>query len=162
MNTQTKTLITGGRGFIGVNLARLLAQSREFRILDSLERCSTTGWQDSMVDFVQRDIVDSSSLKLSFDQIDHVVHLAAYGSVIESITEPTRNFAINVQGTLNVLQASVDAGVRRLVFASTGGALIGDAPPPSMRTLCQNRFHLMVRASSVVKPIVMPLLSRTE
>ncbi len=130
MNTQMKTLITGGRGFIGVNLTQLLAQSRELRILDNLERCSTTGWNDGIVDFSQKDIVDSNSLKPSFDQVDHVVHLAAYGSVIESIRDPDSNFAVNVQGTLNVLQASVDAGVRRLVFASTGGALIGDATPP--------------------------------
>ena len=59
-----------------------------------------------------------------------VVHLAAYGSVVESIADPERNFEVNVQGTLNVLRAAVGAGVRRFIFASTGGALIGDATPP--------------------------------
>ena len=46
------------------------------------------------------------------------------------ITDPERNFEVNVQGTLNVLRAAVGAGVRRFIFASTGGALIGDATPP--------------------------------
>ncbi len=66
----------------------------------------------------------------AFDGISEVVHLAAYGSVVELIAAPEQNFLVNVQGTLNVLRTAQGAKVKRLVFASTGGALIGDAAPP--------------------------------
>lgn len=125
-----KTLITGGRGFIGVNLVQSLSQTRKVQVLDNLHRSSPTGWLDGTADFFQADILDSTSLTQPFHGVTDVVHLAAYGSVVESITDPNSNFAVNVQGTLNVLQAAVNTGVRRMVLASTGGALIGDATPP--------------------------------
>jgi UDP-glucose 4-epimerase len=62
--------------------------------------------------------------------VDAVVHLAAFGSVIESIEDPIENFEVNVRGTLTLLRACVDLDVGRLVFASTGGALMGKAEPP--------------------------------
>jgi UDP-glucose 4-epimerase len=61
---------------------------------------------------------------------DVVVHLAAHTRVIESISDPDLNFDVNVLGTKNVLQACRDAGVQKLVFASTGGAILGDQKPP--------------------------------
>jgi UDP-glucose 4-epimerase len=76
------------------------------------------------------DILDVQQIAASMKGISHVVHLAAYGSVMESISDPGTNFEYNGRGTFNVLKAAVDAGVKRLVFASTGGALIGDAVPP--------------------------------
>jgi UDP-glucose 4-epimerase len=127
---RTRTLITGGRGFIGVNLVQVLSPMWDVRVLDSLQRASPTGWSDGATDFRRADILEPETLEPVFSDISNVVHLAAYGSVIESIARPDSNFAVNAQGTLNVLRASVDAGVRRLVFASTGGALIGDATPP--------------------------------
>jgi UDP-glucose 4-epimerase len=127
---KAKTLITGGRGFVGVNLAKALAQSRDIHVLDNLHRASSTGWQGEPGRLHQADILEPASLSPLFEGITEVVHLAAYGSVIESITDPMQNFAVNVEGMLNVLRAAVAAGVRRLVFASTGGALIGDAMPP--------------------------------
>lgn len=125
-----KLLITGGRGFIGTNLAQRLAQQRPVRILDSLERSSPTGWDPSVAEFVQGDILRPDALADAMRGVDAVVHLAAYGSVVESVKDPVANFQTNVQGTFNVLNAASAAGVRRLVFASTGGALIGDATPP--------------------------------
>jgi UDP-glucose 4-epimerase len=123
-------LITGGRGFIGVNLAPKLAESRNLRVLDSLQRSSPTGWHEGRIDFFKANILEPESLTKSFSGISEVVHLAAYGSVVESIADSRTNFSVNAQGTLNVLQAAVDSGVRRLIFASTGGALIGEANPP--------------------------------
>jgi UDP-glucose 4-epimerase len=127
---NTTTLITGGRGFIGVNLVPSLAQTRNVRVLDNLHRSSPTGWLDGAAEFFQADILELATLTQAFDGVSDMVHLAAYGSVVESIADPAINFAVNVQGTLNVLRAAVDAGARRMVFASTGGALIGDATPP--------------------------------
>jgi UDP-glucose 4-epimerase len=62
--------------------------------------------------------------------MDAVVHLAASGSVVESVEEPFENFEVNVRGTLNVLDACAAAQVGQVIFASTGGAVVGNAPPP--------------------------------
>lgn len=64
------------------------------------------------------------------DGVDTVFHLAAFGSVVESVADPVENFDVNVHGTLVVLRAAAAAGVRKLVFASTGGAIMGNATPP--------------------------------
>jgi UDP-glucose 4-epimerase len=125
-----KILVTGGRGFIGTNLVGLLSATRPVRVLDSLERCSPTGWNDLSCDFVEENILNPAAIPAALGEIDALVHLAAFGSVVESVNDPAMNFRVNVQGTFNVLNAAADAGVRRLVFASTGGALIGDATPP--------------------------------
>ncbi len=125
-----KVLITGGRGFIGTNLLNILMQSHVVDVFDNISRSSPTGWIDGVVGFHQADILDFDALVSAFKGVSKVVHLAAYGSVVESVSDPMSNFTINVEGTLNVLRAAVEAGVQRVVFASTGGALIGDAVPP--------------------------------
>ena len=122
---NTTTMITGGRGFIGVNLVDQLSPVGLVEILDNQKRCSPTGWQAQSVRLHQTDILQLGLAAKPFQGIGQIVHLAAYGSVVESIADPMANFAVNVQGTLNVLRAAVDGGVGRLVFASTGGALIG-------------------------------------
>lgn len=130
MTHGNNTLITGGRGFIGVNLVDRLSSTRTIAVLDNLKRSSPSGWHAQPTKLHQADILQFELAENPFQGVDQVIHLAAYGSVVESIADPAANFSVNVQGTLNVLRAAVDAGVRRLVFASTGGALIGDAAPP--------------------------------
>jgi UDP-glucose 4-epimerase len=124
--------VSGGLGFVGVNLVKLLGEhNSNLRVLDNLSRSSPTGRDSgSSVKIYRCDVLDRTCLSSGLLDADKVVHLAAYGSVIESISDPAANFSVNVQGTLNVLQASVEAGVRKFIFASTGGALIGDAIPP--------------------------------
>lgn len=133
-------LITGGRGFIGVNLVQYLSNFSKIIIYDNLNRASPTGWIEGNVRMIQGDILDEEKLRDAMQGVTHVVHLAAYGSVVESVHDPTINFDVNVRGTFNVLKAASKAGVGRFVFASTGGALIGDAMPP-------------VNEDSVPKPI---------
>ena len=130
MNRDKKVLVTGGRGFIGVNLVRAISPSTTTEVLDNLKRDSPTGWDEALSTLREGDILNPEFVTSCCGGMSHVVHLAAYGSVVESITDPERNFEVNVQGTLNVLRAAVSAGVRRFIFASTGGALIGDATPP--------------------------------
>ena len=86
------------------------------------------------VDVIVGDVLQPESIARAMKGIDCVIHLAAYGSVIESIVNPLINFRINAEGTLNVLHAARNAGVSRFVFASTGGAIMGDTPPPVSET----------------------------
>jgi UDP-glucose 4-epimerase len=122
--------VTGGCGFIGANLVpRLLERGARVRVLDDLSNGDPERLPDG-VELVQGDVRDPGAVTQATQGVDAVAHLAAAGSVIQSIEDPETNFAINAGGTLTVLSAARDAGVRRFVFASTGGALIGDAQPP--------------------------------
>jgi UDP-glucose 4-epimerase len=127
---MTTCLITGGCGFIGVNLvAQVLRRGHRVRVLDNL----STGIRedlDARVELQIGDIRDCSAVSKACQSVDTVVHLAAHTRVVESISDPDLNFAINATGTLNVLKACRDAGVRKVIFASTGGAILGEQEPP--------------------------------
>jgi UDP-glucose 4-epimerase len=125
------TLVTGGAGFIGANLLRQLDTSHDIRVLDNLVRGSKDLLPaDRAIDLVVGDIRDPDAVKRAMDGVDLVIHLAAFGSVVESVTDPVENFEINVRGTFEMLRGAADAGVERFVFASTGGAIMGDQEPP--------------------------------
>lgn len=131
MSDKTKILVTGGCGFIGANLVpELLADGYQVRVLDNLSRGFESYLDLERVELHRGDIRDQEVVDVAMDGIDLVIHLAAYGSVVESIAEPDENFDINARGTLNVLKGAQRAGVKRVVFSSTGGAIMGDTPPP--------------------------------
>jgi UDP-glucose 4-epimerase len=124
------TLITGGAGFIGANLVpKLLARGERVRVLDSLVT-GDAARLPAEVELVEGDVRDPDALARAAAGAGAVIHLAAAGSVAESVQNPLPNFEVNARGTLYTLQAAADAGAERFVFASTGGALIGDARPP--------------------------------
>jgi UDP-glucose 4-epimerase len=123
-------LVTGGCGFIGAGLVpQLLDDGVETRVLDDLSR----GRPENLpadAELLVGDIRDADAVERALAGVEAVVHLAAYGSVIESIADPLANFDVNARGTVVLLRGCVEAGVERFVFASTGGALIGNAEPP--------------------------------
>src|SRR3954465_6208381 len=124
-------LVTGGAGFIGASLLRRLDSSYEVRVLDSLARGSRELLPaDRDIELVVGDIRDPDAVARATRGADLVIHLAAFGSVVESISDPFENFDINARGTLEVLQGAAAAGVERFVFASTGGAIMGNQKPP--------------------------------
>jgi UDP-glucose 4-epimerase len=124
-------LVTGGCGFIGANLVpRLLEEGARVRVLDNMSRGSVANLEGVEVEVMEGDIRDEGMVARALVGVDAVIHLAAYGSVVESVADPVENFEVNVRGTLTLLQASAKAGVEKLIFASTGGALIGEAEPP--------------------------------
>jgi UDP-glucose 4-epimerase len=124
-----RTLITGGCGFVGANLVGvLLDQGCELRVLDNFSLGSPAAV--SGVEVVEGDVRDAEAVARAVDGAEAVIHLAAFGSVADSVADPLENFDVNARGTLVALQAAARAGARRFVFASTGGALIGDAPAP--------------------------------
>jgi UDP-glucose 4-epimerase len=126
-----RLLVTGGCGFIGANLVpKLIGRGYRIRVLDDLSRGFLSFIDGLEVEFVEGDIRSSADTETALRGVDGVIHLAAYGSVVESLKDPQTNFEINAGGTLNVLDGAKRAGVTKFVFASTGGALVGDADPP--------------------------------
>lgn len=127
-----KVLITGGCGFIGSNLIDYLVRSGgyEIKVIDNLSmgtRKSVSGFD---IDLIGSDILDETSLKHALYDVDAVIHLAAHTRVIESINDPAINFRTNVIGTYNLLMACKEQGIPNIINASTGGAILGEAPPP--------------------------------
>ena len=126
-----KILVTGGCGFVGSNLVRLLLEKGYIvTVIDSLEKGRIEYLRGLDVSFIECNLLDERKLNESFANHDAVFHLAAYGSVIESIEDPVTNFKVNVQGTFNVLSACVKNNIKKVIFSSTGGALMGNATPP--------------------------------
>jgi UDP-glucose 4-epimerase len=131
VNAPDRILVTGGAGFVGATLVRRLeASGYRVRVLDNLSTGDAAHLAGAGVELVEGDIRDAEALDHALDGMGAVVHLAAAGSVIGSVQDPGSNFDVNVLGTFRVLDAARRAGVERLVQASTGGALIGDAIPP--------------------------------
>ena len=107
-------LVTGGCGFIGSNLVqRLAASGIRTTVLDL-----NAGQQhDAGIRFVAGDIRDRALCRDAMNAIDAVVHLAAESGIPPSVEDPETNFSVNVNGTLSVLLAAKDAGVRQLILA---------------------------------------------
>jgi len=126
-----KILVTGGAGFVGSNLVKkLVDQGYDVNVLDNLSKGRLDYLDGLDIEFFEADIRQPHECEAAFKGVQKVVHLAAYGSVVESVEDPRANFEMNVLGTFNVLNLAVQAGVKKLVFSSTGGALIGNATPP--------------------------------
>jgi CDP-paratose 2-epimerase len=112
--TQATTLITGGAGFIGSNLAhRLLAAGRRVRVLDNLSRPGVEQnlqWlrqqHGDLLEFVRADVRDAAAVAQAVAGVQQVFHFAAQVAVTTSLENPQEDFAINAQGTLNVLEAA--------------------------------------------------------
>jgi UDP-glucose 4-epimerase len=115
-----KLLVTGGAGYIGSIVAsHLLAAGHELVVLDNLERGHREAVPDG-AELVVLDLLERDALgELLAGGFDGVLHFAALALVAESVSNPERYWRTNVGGTLNLLEAMVDGGVRRLVFSST-------------------------------------------
>jgi UDP-glucose 4-epimerase len=129
--SAVRTLVTGGCGFVGANLVPMLVErGADLRILYNFSLAGPERVADTGAEVLQGDVRDRDAVARAMDGVEAVIHLAAFGNVVDSIAEPDENFDVNARGTLVVLEEAARAGVRRFIFASTGGALIGDAPPP--------------------------------
>jgi UDP-glucose 4-epimerase len=124
-----RVLVTGGAGFVGANLVRRLAGRYDVRVLDS-GVAGSANVLPAGVELVTGDIRDGEAVADALAGVTAVVHLAAAGNVVESVQDPWANFDVNVRGSLQVLDGARAAGVERIVVASTGGALMGNAQGP--------------------------------
>jgi len=131
MDETRAVLVTGGAGFVGATLVRrLVGSGHSVRVLDNYSTGHPSHLAGIDAELVEGDIRDVRALDAALAGMQAVVHLAAAGSVVASVDDPVTNFDVNVVGTFRVLDAARRAGVERMVQASTGGALIGDATPP--------------------------------
>jgi len=123
-----KALITGGAGFIGSHIAdRLVDEGHSVCVVDDL----STGLRANVhpgVDFRELDICDDRAMRrvLGEERPEVLFHLAAQMDVRRSTREPEFDARVNIIGALNLLRGAIDAGVRRVVYASTGGAVYGN------------------------------------
>lgn len=131
-------LVTGGAGFVGSHLVEaLLARRHEVRVIDNL----STGLGERVhpaADFIRADITCAESLKHVFDGVDCVFHAAALPRVPLSIENPLETHLANVVGTINVLIAARDAGVRRVIFSGSSSVYGDQAELPLNETMKPN------------------------
>jgi UDP-N-acetylglucosamine/UDP-N-acetyl-alpha-D-glucosaminouronate 4-epimerase len=127
---MARYLVTGGAGFIGSNIVdELVRRGEEVTVLDNL----STGRRENVehardrITWHEGDIRDLEKIRPLFQSIDYVIHEAALPSVPRSIADPISSNEVNISGTLNVLVAARDAGVKRVVFAASSSAY-GDHP----------------------------------
>ncbi|MBM4152234.1 MAG: NAD-dependent epimerase/dehydratase family protein, partial [Kiritimatiellaceae bacterium] len=123
-------LVTGGAGFIGSHLVdALLAQGHDVTVLDNLSsghRHNLTGVAPR-IQFVEGDVRNASDCLTAAQGCAGIFHEAALVSVPDSVNRPRDNHDINITGTLNILEAARQNGVKRVVFASSA-AIYGDNP----------------------------------
>jgi nucleoside-diphosphate-sugar epimerase len=134
-------LVTGGAGFIGSHIVDELVRRHErVRILDNLStgRMANLDGVLGQVEFVHGDIRDYKTVKSAVTGADFVMHHAALASVPGSIADPLMTNEVNITGTLNVLMAARDVGVKRLVFASSS-SVYGDGSALPKREDMQTR-----------------------
>ena len=123
-----KYLVTGGAGFIGSNIVEeLLKRNHKVRVIDNF----ITGKRENIepflndIELIEEDIRDIDAVRKAVSGVDYVLHQAALRCVPKSVDNPALTNDINVNGTLNVLIASKEAGVRRVIYASSS-SVYGD------------------------------------
>lgn len=128
-----RCVVTGGAGFIGSNLVdALVARGHHVSVIDNLSTGRRVNLQDALAagtDLRVLDVRDADALRETLAEVrpEVVFHLAAQIAVTASVRDPASDAAVNVLGTINLLEAARHAGVRRIVNTSTGGGLYGDA-----------------------------------
>ena len=129
--SKEKVVVTGGAGFIGSHIAeQLVADGYEVVIIDDL----STGRKENIepfldsLTFIEGSITDRALLDTAFSDTKYVIHQAAIPAVPRSIDDPAGTNDVNITGTLNVFMAARDAGVKRVVYASSS-SVYGDKNP---------------------------------
>jgi UDP-glucose 4-epimerase len=127
---MAKYLVTGGAGFIGSNVVhKLLELKHDVRVLDNF----LTGKRENLADVIhditlfEGDLRDLETVKQASESIDYILHIGALPSVPRSVADPLVSHDINVDGTLHVLEAARQQGVKRVVFSSSS-SVYGDTP----------------------------------
>lgn len=126
-----KLLITGGAGFIGTHLAERLVPKTKLVLFDNMRRDSLSHVPELKehrnVSFLNGDVLDRKSVDKALSGVSAVVHLAAIAGVSSYYERPLETLRVNLLGTVNLLEASAEAGVKKFVYASTSEVFGPDA-----------------------------------
>ncbi len=125
---MAKCLVTGGAGFIGSHVAdALIARGDRVRVLDNLStgRKENLSRHASEIELLAEDLRDKEAVRKAVKGIDCVFHIAALRAVLRSVDDPRETNDVNVSGTLNLLLAAREAGVKRVIFSSSS-SVYGD------------------------------------
>ncbi len=163
-------LITGGAGFIGSNLVdALVARGSQVRVLDNLSTGKRSNLpDDGRVELIEGDVADADVVRRAVHGCRAVVHLAAVASVQASVDDPLGTHQSNLIGTLNLCEAMREAGIRRVVFASSaavygnngeGQAIDEDTPkapltPYAADKLASEHYLEFYRRQHGLEPVV--------
>jgi UDP-glucose 4-epimerase len=131
-------LVTGGAGFIGSCLVRrLLKAGEKVRVLDNLSTGKKANLEEVRgdIDFREGDVCDPNAVQQAVAGVDFVFHEAAIPSVPRSVDQPLESHAANATGTLVLLRAARDAGVHRLVYASSSSVYGANEELPKRESL---------------------------
>lgn len=127
-----KVAVTGGAGFIGSNLCHDLCKECDVVVIDDFSTGAAENLEELGVECVVGSIIDKNILKYAFNDVDFVFHHAAITSVQRSIENPMETNEVNIRGTLNVLNASRDCDVKKVIFASSS-SVYGNNPQTPKR-----------------------------
>ncbi len=139
---DTSCVVTGGAGFIGFHLCEaLLSLGGSVTVLDDLSRGSAENVEalrargGDRLAFSEHSIVDGARTRDTLAGADFVFHQAAWGSVPGSVDDPAGYHAVNTTGTMNVLEAARDGGVKRVMFAASSSAYGDTEVLPKVETM---------------------------
>ncbi len=133
---MTKVLVTGGAGFIGSNLVReLLERGDDVRVLDNFSTGNRRNIEGLDIEVVEGELRSYERVHNAVRGVEVVFHLGALGSVPRSVQDPLTSSAVNIEGTLNVLLAARDEGIRRVVFTSSSSIYGISNPLPLNETM---------------------------
>jgi len=144
---MSKYLVTGGAGFIGSHIAeRLLREGHDVTAIDdfstgkeeNIEAIRRNGGKTGSLEVVRGDIRDESILRTALTGVEYVFHEAALCSVQRSVVDPVSTNSVNVTGTLLLLKLARDAGVKRLVYASSSSVYGNGAELPNRENMRTN------------------------
>lgn len=132
-----RIVITGGIGFIGANLIQRLKGEYKLLVLDAgLIGDGNLQYIKQDIEYIKLNLLDKEKVASYLKSSDIIIHLAAKGNVVESVEDPMSNFNCNVLSTLSLLEAMREINCSKIIFSSTGGALMGNAPPPVNEKTC--------------------------
>src|SRR4051812_10095824 len=132
MRRSMRTIVTGGAGFIGSNLVdALLERGDDVTVIDNLSTGRESNLEQALGDgarLERADIRDGDAMRalVADVQPDVIFHLAAQIDVRKSVADPGFDARTNIEGTVNMLEAAREAGVKRFVNTSSGGAVYGE------------------------------------
>ncbi len=127
---MSKYLVTGGAGFIGSHIVdKLVADGEDVRVLDNLSTGKLANIERHLdkIDFRHESLTDMAAVRSAVEGVDYILHQGAIPSVPRSVADPIGSNDAGINGTLNLLVAARDAGVKRLVYASSS-SVYGNSP----------------------------------